>query len=85
MDTEKIQNLLTELHRELADADSLPDGLAKGAREVIADLQESLPSDDEHQGVVERLEEVATGFESEHPALASAARQIASALGRMGI
>jgi hypothetical protein len=85
MDTEKIQNLLNELHSELADADSLPEGLAKNAREVIADLKESLPSDDDSHGVVERLEEVAAGFESEHPSLASAARQIASALGRMGI
>lgn len=87
MDAEKIQNLLSELHRELADADddALPEGLATSAREVIAELQESLPDDDDDGSFGERLEEVAAGFETEYPSLASAARQIASALGRMGI
>ncbi len=85
MDTERIQTLLSELHRELSDADTLPEAVAAEARTVISDLQESLPADGGHHGVVERLEEVAAGFEAEHPTLASAARQIASALGRMGI
>jgi len=85
MDTEKIQTLLNELHRELADADALPEGVVGNARKVIAELQDSLPAEDEEHGFGERLEEIAAGFEAEYPSLASAARQVASALGRMGI
>ena len=85
MDTEKIQALLAELHRELADAEKLPTELADEARAVMADLDGSLPAAGEQHGAVERLEEMAAGFEADHPTLASAARQIATALGRMGI
>jgi len=87
MDTEKIRSLLDELHRELADVDAekLPKGIADDARTVMEELAESLPEEGEHHGAVEKLEEVATGFEAEHPKLAAAARQIATALGRMGI
>ena len=87
MDTEKIRSLLDELHRELIDADTekLPEGIADNARSVMEELAESLPEEGEHHGAVDKLEEVAAEFEAEHPKLASAARQIAVALGRMGI
>lgn len=85
MDTEKIHRLLTELHAELASAEKLPPELAEEARTAVADLTVSLPAEEERHGAAERLEEMATKFEAEHPALANAARQIAVALGRMGI
>ena len=85
MDAEKIHHLLGELHKELASADALPTDLADEAREVISDLSRSIPEAEGNHGAVERLEEVATKFETEHPGLANAARQIAVALGRMGI
>ena len=85
MDADKIQTLLAELHRELTDAETLPADVADEARAVMAELGESLPAEGEQHGAVERLEGMAAGFEAEHPKLAAAARQIATALGRMGI
>jgi len=85
MDTEKIHALLSELHRELADAETLPADLADEARTVVSDLTEAMPADEDKHGAAERLEEIATKFETEHPTVANAARQIAVALGRMGI
>jgi hypothetical protein len=85
MDTEKIQALLAELHEELGSAEKLPNEIAEEARTVIADLTGAIPPPEERHGAVERLEEMATKFEAEHPTIASAARQIAVALGRMGI
>ena len=85
MDAEKIQSLLAELQRELADADEIPAELAERAGNVIDELSGSLPPAEEHHGAIERLEEMAAGFEAGHPTIAAAARQIAVALGRMGI
>ena len=85
MDTEKIHTLLAELHEELATAEKLPPELAEEARTAVADLTVAIPAEEERHGIAQGLEDMATKFESEHPSLANAVRQISVALGRMGI
>ena len=85
MDTEKIHALLAELHKELGSAEKLPPELAEEARTAVADLTVAIPADEERHGIADGLEDMATKFESEHPSIASAVRQVAVALGRMGI
>ncbi len=87
MDADKIHQLLTDLHRELADAEALPAELADEARAVVEDLTKATPQPggEGHDSAVDRLEEFATHFETDHPKLATAARQVALALSRMGI
>lgn len=85
MDSKKIQSLLAELERELADGESIPEELAESASKVMGELSASLPDGEGHHGAIERLEEIAAGFEAGHPTIAATARQVAVALGRMGI
>ena len=89
MDPEKLKSLVSQLHQELADAESLPPEMEDELSQVVAEMAELLPAkeqpDEEHQTALEKLEEYASGFDAEHPKLASALRQIAVALGNIGI
>ena len=89
MDPEKLKSLVLQLHQELADAESIPSEMEGEISQVVNEMAELLPAkpepDEENHTALEKLEEYALGFDTEHPKLASALRQIATALGNIGI
>lgn len=89
MDPEKLKSLVQQLHEELADAKALPPELEGEVSQVVSEMAELLPAksepDEEHHSALEKIEEYASGFDAEHPKLASALRQISVALGNIGI
>lgn len=89
MDTEHLKSLVLQLHQELADAKELPPELEGEVSQVVKEMSDLLPPEEnagaEHHGAIEKIEDYAASFDAEHPKLADALRQISVALGNIGI
>jgi hypothetical protein len=97
MDTGTLRATLTRLHDELARSPELDGESRRLLHEVSADIGAALaPRPRATAGVggsgaplpgahAPKLEELATRFESTHPALAALVRDVADALSRVGV
>lgn len=83
----KLQQLLSDLHRELGRAGSL-DPEARALVEELRDDLARLPVEDRAshaEGLTARLEEATLRIESAHPRLALTLGELVDALARIGI
>lgn len=87
MDKNRLQALLTELHRELADANALDPDSRRMLERVLDDVRRigtagaaEAPAEPAGQ-----LREAALRLEAEHPKLAAALGQLGDALAKLGI
>lgn len=87
MDQAKLQRLLRELQAELGSAETLDPESRALVAEVLVDLASSPMAGQtgHHATAASRLRESVLRFDSEHPTLATAVRQVADALGKLGI
>jgi hypothetical protein len=80
--SDELNALLQRLHEELARKPVVDAEARRLLSVVVADMQAlGLGT----QATPGGLEELAVGFEAEHPAVASALRQVADLLGKAGI
>jgi hypothetical protein len=80
--SEELNSLLRRLHEELARAPVVDAEARRLLGVVVADIQTlGLKT----QATPGSLEELAVGFEADHPAVAAALRQVADVLGKAGI
>jgi hypothetical protein len=85
-ENQDLQNLLAELHSRLGHANTLDDDSRKLLKTVSQDIEKTLAGSGVPGTVHERrLEALAVKFETDHPALAEAVRDIIDGLGKAGI
>ncbi len=85
MKNDRLQQLLKELHKELGATEAL-DPQSRGLIEQVLNDVDRIEQHLEPPASIEtRLREVVLQFESEHPRLATTVRQLADALGKLGI
>lgn len=89
MDKQQLQEILRNLHAELAAADKVDDESRILLQQLATDVekkadQSAQQADDDHS-LVEQLENAALRFESEHPKLSQALGDVMDALGKLGI
>lgn len=84
----KLHELLTQVHEQLKQQDSIDDESQALLQKVLSDVNTVLSSensDDLEQDLTDRIEQQAVQFEHEHPTLAEILRQIMDTLGRIGV
>jgi hypothetical protein len=91
-DAERLRQTLSELHEELESSGSIDPGLREPLRQVLQDILAALDRSDAGEAspeaagsLAERLQEMALGFETEHPTLAGTLNRLTHALSSMGI
>jgi len=96
IDPDKLSDAIEDLHQTLNQTPLVDEGPRSQLRELLVDIGRLLErpdlvnepaaelptADDAHH---HRLENMAVGFEAEHPALAANLRQIVDALGKAGL
>jgi type II secretory pathway component PulF len=88
MADEKLHQLLTQVHEQLQQQDSLDEESQALLQQVLSDVKTASGSDnlDEiQQDLSDRIEQQAVQFEQAHPTLAEILRQIMDTLGRIGV
>ena len=88
MPTERLRALLTELHDELEETQSIDaEGtqLLRGIKDEINELIETEAQQREAKGIYGRLEESVRRFEESHPQLTSLIQRISDTLSQAGI
>jgi Domain of unknown function (DUF4404) len=85
-DPERLQVALDELHRQLAEVESLDLESRNRLTSALHEIQTTLRSNAApSQSLLPRLRETAIGFEESHPRLAAAIGSLIDALARVGI
>jgi hypothetical protein len=86
---EKLRSLLSELKAEIAASDAIDEKTQSLMRELEAEIEVALeqenPGHFEQHSIMERLQDSATDFQAEHPALSQFVRRMIDGLGQMGI
>lgn len=89
MNDGNLREHVEALHAELAQARTIDSSSREALVVLLGDitrlLETSRGEQRSHDGVIPRLEELAVGFEAEHPALGTAIRQVVDALGKAGL
>lgn len=87
MNPENLKKTLTALHQELSGAPALDEQSRQLLREIMRDVEGLGPSPSSAPPEVRRhrLEELAIGFEIEHPTLAAGLRQLTDLLAKAGL
>jgi hypothetical protein len=87
MNPETLKKTLTALHQELSRAPALDEQSRQLLREIMRDVEGLGPSPPAAPAEVRRhrLEELAIGFEIEHPTLAAGLRQLTDLLAKAGL
>jgi hypothetical protein len=85
MDPNRLQALLTELHRELAGAESLDAESRQMLERVLDDVRRLGSPGEAAEPPTGQLQEAALRLEAEHPRLAAALGQLGDALAKLGI
>jgi hypothetical protein len=93
MDKSKLQQTLTQVHSELADADSVDQDTRQLLTTLTNDIQRLLEKDEAPPAAEEdsdgplskQVRGLMLQFESEHPKLTSALNQVADGLANLGI
>jgi len=87
MADEKLHQLLTKVHEQLQQQDSLDEQSQKLLQQVLLDVKDATDNGtvELQQDLSERIEQQAVQFEQAHPTLAEILRQIMDTLGRIGV
>ena len=87
MNQERIQKTLAALHQELGRAATLDAKAQQRMRQILTDAEQLGTSPGAAQSTLhpKRLEELAVGFEANHPNLTVGLRQLIALLGEAGI
>lgn len=88
MADKKLHQLLTQVHEQLQQQDSLDDESQALLQQVLSDVRTASGEgnlDEIQQDLSERIEQQAVHFEQAHPTLAEILRQIMDTLGRIGV
>ncbi len=88
MADEKLHQLLTQVHEQLQQQDSLDKESQALLQQVLNDVKTASGLDDLDeipQDLSDRIEQQAVQFEQAHPTLAEILRQIMDTLGRIGV
>jgi len=87
MNPETLKKTLAALHQELSRAPALDEQSHQLLREIMRDVEGLATSPASAPPTLRRhrLEELAIGFEVDHPALAAGLRQLMDLLGKAGL
>jgi hypothetical protein len=88
MADKKLHELLTQVHEQLKQQDSIDAESQALLQKVLTDVNVASGSgsvEDISQDLSDRIEQQAVEFEQEHPTLAGILRQIMDTLGRIGV
>lgn len=86
MDPKKLQQLLADLHRELAGATRVDPDTRRMLEQVLRDIHQLTPAPaPASASPTAQLREAALRLEAGHPQLASAIGQLGDALAKLGI
>ena len=87
MADEKLHQLLTQVHEQLQQQDSLDAESQDLLQQVLTDVKAASgdATEEFQQDLSERIEQQAVQFEQAHPTLAEILRQIMDTLGRIGV
>mgnify|MGYP000269701776 CR=1 FL=1 len=87
MADEKLHQLLTKVHEQLQQQNSLDEQSQKLLQQVLLDVKDATDNGtvELQQDLSERIEQQAVQFEQAHPTLAEILRQIMDTLGRIGV
>ena len=88
--SQDIRQHILDLHARLErlDRDAIDSGTRQSLMLLLSELTRLLGAaslDNEDHPLTERLEQLAVGFEAEHPAVGTAVRQLIDALAKAGI
>lgn len=82
--SDDLQTTLRRLHAKLDTVEDADEETTALLEQIRGDV-ERLTSEDDDDGIADRIEEAAANFEGEHPVLAGHLRQIIQMLNSMGI
>jgi len=90
METELLQNMLDQLHREFSKLKSIDEDLRERLEQIMVDMEVLL---DEYQnnetflgdGLIKKIKNLVDDFEKSHPRMTKSLSEIADSLSRMGI
>ncbi len=83
---ESLRELLARVHERLSQAGSIDEESRRLLGALVGDIGRALGrGSDEATSHVPHLESLAVRFQTEHPGLAELLRQLADALGKLGI
>lgn len=85
MKAEQLRQALEDLHDELSRAPQLDEDTRRLLRDVVDDANRLGSSERPASSHAPRLEQLAVGFEADHPTLAAALRQFIDLLGKAGV
>ncbi len=88
MADKKLHQLLTQVHEQLQQQDSLDEKSQALLQQVLADVKSAAAPDTDDEismDLSNRIEQQALEFENAHPTLAEVLRQIIDTLGRIGV
>lgn len=89
MDQKELSSLLQQLDRELRATDRIDPGNRELVQRLSEDIRPLLAgknaTSEHYRGLRERLAEAVTGFETEHPKVASAIENVIDTLVRMNL
>jgi hypothetical protein len=87
MNAETLRKTLAELHKELSRARTLDERSRRLLQEIMSDVERLGPSPTFAPPALRghRLEELAIGFEVEHPTLAAGVRELMDLLAKAGL
>ena len=86
MDNNRLQRLLTDLHRELSGATAVDAESRRMLEQVLNDIRQlSPPGGDAEDSATAQIQEAALRLEAEHPRLAAALGQLGDTLSKLGI
>jgi len=80
-----LEKTLEELHQQLLAVEDPNERTIELIAQVRGDLNRIGQENDAGEGLLERIEEAASGFNTEHPVLANSLRRIADFLSGAGI
>ena len=82
--SERVAELVNELHQVLEDASELDDSARDALRTAAGEIREALEGD-EDEGALGALKDRLERFEGDHPTLTEAVRRLVDQLADMGI
>ncbi|MBT8136749.1 MAG: DUF4404 family protein [Gammaproteobacteria bacterium] len=86
MSDKELSQLLHQVHSELEDTEKVSEEERALLAQLMSDIKGHIgPTDEQHQGLGDRLDEAVGQFNQSHPTLAFALRRMMDALSKMGI
>ena len=93
MPREELRQTLESLHQELSQSNEVDPELRRLLSEVAGDIEQALhkeepatpESEAEHADLIDRVNNLASRFEAQHPTLAQMIGRIADGLSQLGI